>query len=45
MPGQVEAFAHFGVTLTNPRWSWSGLTTEGQVVATALLPHNWTVLS
>src|SRR5208337_101433 len=30
--GKVAAFAHYGVTLTNDRLSWSGLTPKGEVV-------------
>ncbi|MGO9422931.1 hypothetical protein [Roseiarcus sp.] len=32
MAGKVAAFAHYGVTLTNDRLSWSGLTPKGEVV-------------
>jgi hypothetical protein len=34
MSGKVKAFAHFGVTLTNERWSWSGRAPDGKVVLT-----------
>jgi hypothetical protein len=30
--GKVAAFAHYGVTLKNDQWSWSGLTPDGEVV-------------
>ncbi len=30
------AFAHFGVTLKNPRWSWSGRTEDGKTVVLQL---------
>jgi hypothetical protein len=32
MAKQVAAFAHYGVTLTNARWSWSGIAPNGDVV-------------
>ena len=34
MPGQVAAYASFGATLTNERWSWSARSSDGQVVLT-----------
>jgi hypothetical protein len=34
MVGQVAAFAHFGITLKNDRWSWSGRSPDGKVVLT-----------
>lgn len=33
---KTEAFAHFGTTLTNARWSWSGIAPDGSVVALVL---------
>jgi hypothetical protein len=32
MSGKVAAFAHYGVNLTNDRWSWSGISAGGEVV-------------
>lgn len=32
MAGNVKAFKHFGVTLKNERWSWSGRNDKGDVV-------------
>jgi hypothetical protein len=32
MAKQVAAFAHYGVKLTNSRWSWSGIAPNGDVV-------------
>ena len=32
MSGKVKAFKHFGVTLGNDRWSWSGRTEDGAKV-------------
>lgn len=32
MSGKVAAFAHYGVTLTNARQSWSGISPKGEVV-------------
>src|SRR6185295_15708127 len=34
MPGQVQAYAYFGATLKNERWSWSAIAPDGQVVLT-----------
>ena len=36
MPGQVEAYRHFGITLRNDRWSWSGKTRDGTCVVLTL---------
>ena len=36
MSGKVAAFASFGVTLKNDRWSWSGRTSDGKTVAIQL---------
>ena len=39
MPRQwnkTEAFDHFGVELENVRWSWSGVSTNGETVAVVL---------
>lgn len=33
---KTEAFQHFGTRLTNTRWSWSGISDDGQVVALVL---------
>jgi hypothetical protein len=33
---KTEAFGHFGTQLTNVRWSWSGVATDGGVVALVL---------
>jgi hypothetical protein len=33
---RTEAFGHFGVALTNTRWSWSGRTPNGKTVVLAL---------
>lgn len=33
---KTDAFAHFGTTLTNARWSWSGIAPDGSVVALVL---------
>jgi hypothetical protein len=33
---RTEAFRHFGVTLKNTRWSWSGRTPDGKTVVLAL---------
>lgn len=32
MSGIVKAYAHFGITLTNERWSWSGRKSDGSLV-------------
>ena len=32
MSGKVKAYAHFGVTLKNEQWSWSGRAADGGVV-------------
>lgn len=32
MSGKVKAFQHFGVTLKNEQWSWSGRNETGEVV-------------
>ena len=34
MSGKVKAFQHFGVTLKNEQWSWSGRNDKGDVVVT-----------
>jgi hypothetical protein len=39
---KTEAFAHFGVSLTNVRWSWSGRTTDGKTVVLALWSDRFT---
>jgi len=36
MPGQVAAYAHFGITLKNERWSWSGRTPDGSKVVLSI---------
>ena len=36
MSGKVEAFAYFGVSLNNDRWSWSGKTPDGKTVVLQL---------
>jgi hypothetical protein len=36
MPGQVAAYSHFGITLKNDRWSWSGRTPDGSRVILTL---------
>jgi hypothetical protein len=33
---KTEAFEHFGVQLENVRWSWSGVSEDGQTVALVL---------
>lgn len=33
---RTEAFAHFGVRLKNPRWSWSGISDDGRTVVLTL---------
>jgi hypothetical protein len=33
---KTEAFEHFGALLTNARWSWSGISPDGLVVAIVL---------
>ena len=33
---KTDAFAHFGVTLDNVRWSWSGMSPDGSAVAVVL---------
>lgn len=33
---KTEAFAHFGVSLTNTRWSWSGVSDDESTVALVL---------
>lgn len=33
---KTEAFDHFGTKLTNTRWSWSGISPTGDVVALVL---------
>ena len=32
MSGKVQDYTHFGVTLKNEQWSWSGRTPDGRVV-------------
>jgi hypothetical protein len=39
---KTEAFAHFGVSLTNVRWSWSGRTADGTTVVLALWSDRFT---
>lgn len=39
MSGQRAAYAKFGVTLRNYRWSWSGRNSAGEVVLTLWKDH------
>ena len=34
MAGTVKAYKHFGITLKNERWSWSGRAPDGRVAVT-----------
>jgi hypothetical protein len=36
MTGLAAAFAHYGVTAKNPRWSWSARSTDGKTVVITL---------